>query len=184
MAKLQVNMEEVTFFDIDDGTTPFDEETVSADVLKEVEAANNKFIDEVINLELLKISQPCQCRMAEFMNKHQKRAALLGGPPNSYVPTLDQEDVDAYKFGIIVRSVDGYIKSIEGIIRECRNCHKIDFWGNSAVFTRLMAESFRNFMESTREAEADGDESVDTEDTNPLEEMLNGGDYKMETLDE
>lgn len=180
MAKLQVNMEEVTFYDIDDSAIPFDEEVADAEVLRGIEAANNKFINEVINLELLKISQPCQCRMAEFMNKHQKRAALLGGPPNSYVPALDQEDVDAYKFGIIVRSIDGYIKSIEGIIRECRGCHKIDFWGNSAVFTRLMAESFRNYMESTHENEetsADGN-------SNPLEEMSDGGDYKLETLGE
>lgn len=147
MAKLQVNMENVDFYEIDIDNPPFDEGNFTADEMEVRNAHNDKFIEEELQKKLLPLCAPCACRMQEVIARTQRRASLLQakGP---VAPTLEQEDVDAYKFGVIVTMSDGMYQEISCIIKECVQCHHIDIWGNSTVITRLMAETFTHYEDS------------------------------------
>lgn len=156
MNKLQIKLDEVNYFDIDIGRIPFSTAGLPSDEAAKIDAAvaeyNANFDNNVVNDALVKVAYPCQCRMGEVMLRHQRRASILGDNAQPLQLSLEQEDLDAYKYGVCVLSKDGKAEKIELIVRECKNCHKIDFWGNSAVFTQLMAEAITN-MESVQNDE-------------------------------
>ena len=177
MADPKIKLNEVDFFEIDTDREPYIAEAVGEEVAKENDEFNEKYIENELNQECLRHAMPCQCRAGEFMMKQQKRAQLLNLKPGSpYMAKLDQEDVDAFKYGIIVEMSNGRYTRIPCVVTECKRCHEIKIYGDSTVLTRLLAESFTHYVSSNDDGNEEG--------SNPLQEMLNSGEYEMTDIPE
>lgn len=182
MGKLKIDLEHLDFYEIDLDNPPFSEEGLSEDQVKELNDKNDKWIDEALTTEIVKLAGPCACRMLEFQQKHMRKAQLLNAKPGEYMPALDQEDVDAYHYGVVVSMQNGLYNGIQCIIRECKRCHHIDIFGRSEVLTRLFAETFTHF-EDNQAAMNEQMNGTDTEDVN-VEDVPELGDLVAETIEE
>ena len=153
MAELHINLDNLDFYEVDVDNPPFNESDHTEEELKAIEEHNDKFMETDLNKTLIPMCNPCNCRMGEIMDRTMRRAQLLGQRPGPNIQiNLEQEDVDAYKFGIVVTMEGGRYKSIDCIVKECKKCHHIEINGNSSVITRLLAESFTHFVDN-QEAE-------------------------------
>lgn len=135
--------ENVVFFEVE--LADFDVDSLSASERKELEVANNNFIATQLTPLLLNKINPCECRIGEVQQKHMRRAQLSGNP-NTYIPYPDQDDVDAYRYGVIVLAENGKLTAVSTIIRQCKRCMKIDYWGDVVIFSRMVAEVTTNFF--------------------------------------
>ena len=177
MAKLTIDFEKNVngFYEIDMNNPPFDYDSLTEEEQKEIDVYNNQFIEGELTNRLLALCAPCPCRVQEVMMKHQNRARLVG--QDKYVPTLDQDDVDAYTWAVVISSKDGKYTSVDMIVKECKNCHEIHTYGDSSVYGRLLAESFTHYADSKTE-EADEVQDVEITDEE-LKDMT--GDYELHT---
>lgn len=150
---LKINYNEnVVFFEIE--LSDFNPDSLSASERKELEVANDNYINTVLTGLLLSKINPCECRMGKVQQKHMRRAQLSGNP-QTYIPYPDQEDVDAYRYGIVVLAEKGRLTSVSAIIRQCKECMKIDYWGDVIIFSRMVAEVTTNFFNSQARATAE-----------------------------
>lgn len=171
--KLTVKLENMEIYEVDIDNPPFDPEAHTEEDLNEISIANDNFIDNKLIPELIRHSAPCACRMNEFMARHQKRAQLLGiRPGQQYAAGLEQVDVDAYRFGIILTMKNGRYTNWNCIVKECKVCRHIELFGDSRVITRLLAESFTHYADAQLE-----------EDNITLDD-LSGDEYVMENIGE
>ena len=134
-----------------------------------VEQANNKFLTESIEKACLSTFSICPCRMPEFIARNERKRTIMNIAPQAYQPTVTQEDIDAYRFAVIVISEHGFMKGVSSIIRECKSCHKIEYWGNAEIFGHLLAEITTNFIsvQAMEEVQARVTD-IDSSDENPL----------------
>ena len=174
--RICINWEDVTWFEVDLDKHPIDLDALSEEERNAIEEFNTKYMNEQIGPKLIMYADPCPCRMAEVMQKHQRRAQLVGA--QNYIPTKEQDDLDAFKFSIITTIHEGKTVSLDCVIKECRRCHRIEIFGDSSVLIRLMAESFRNYKTSQEE------EAEQEYDPNEIIEKLglDPGEYMVETI--
>lgn len=111
-----------------------------------VEDANNKFLAEAIEKACMSTFSICPCQMPEFIARNERKRTIMNIAPQAYQPTITQDDIDAYRFAVIVVSEHGFMKGVSSIIRECKKCHKIEYWGNAEIFAHLLAEITTNFI--------------------------------------
>ena len=201
--KLTVKLENMEIYEVDVDNPPFSGEDLTEEELDDIAKANDAFIETKLTPELIRYSAPCGCRMNEFMARHQKRAQLLGiRPGQQYAAGLEQVDVDAYRFGIILTMENGRYTKWNCIVKECKVCHRIEIFGDSRVITRLLAESFTHYADAQLEEDhmtlddLDGDEYVmenigeesdDTTDNKPADSKvvnLFGGDISNNSSDD
>ena len=171
--RIRINWEDVTWFEVDLDKNPIDLDALSEEERNAIEEFNTKYMNEQIGPKLIMYADPCPCRMAEVMQKHQRRAQLVGA--QNYIPTKEQDDLDAFKFSIITTIHEGKTVSLDCVIKECRRCHRIEIFGDSSVLIRLMAESFRNYktsQEEEAEQEYDPNEIIEKLGLDPDEYMV------------
>lgn len=176
--RIRINWEDVTWFEVDLDKHPIDLDALSEEERNAIEEFNDKYMNEQIGPKLIMYADPCPCRMAEVMQKHQRRAQLVGA--QNYIPTKEQDDLDAFKFSIITTIHEGKTVSLDCVIKECRRCHRIEIFGDSSVLIRLMAESFRNYKTS-QEEEEELEQGYNANEF--LEQLgLDPNEYKVETI--
>lgn len=176
--RIRINWEDVTWFEVDLDKYPIDLDALSEEERNAIEEFNDKYMNEQIGPKLIMYADPCPCRMAEVMQKHQRRAQLVGA--QNYIPTKEQDDLDAFKFSIITTIHEGKTVSLDCVIKECRRCHRIEIFGDSSVLIRLMAESFRNYKTS-QEEEEELEQGYNANEF--LEQLgLDPNEYKVETI--
>ena len=179
--------ENVLYFQVERSDEP--EDLTEAQLL-EREQLTDKLIGEAVEPPLLANIDVCKCSMAEFMQKNERRRQLMNLSPQQYQPGIDQDDIDNFKFAVVVITKDGIPEGISAIIRECKKCHKIEYWGNIAVFARMVAEITTNFISANGDQESDEEVTdVSTDDDNPLGdgvlfEDLGNNDLVTEDIDE
>ena len=176
--RIRINWEDVTWFEVDLDKHPIDLDALSEEERNAIEEFNDKYMNEQIGPKLIMYADPCPCRIAEVMQKHQRRAQLVGA--QNYIPTKEQDDLDAFKFSIITTIHEGKTVSLDCVIKECRRCHRIEIFGDSSVLIRLMAESFRNYKTS-QEEEEELEQGYNANEF--LEQLgLDPNEYKVETI--
>lgn len=176
--RIRINWEDVTWFEVDLDKHPIDLDALSEEERNAIEEFNTKYMNEQIGPKLIMYADPCPCRMAEVMQKHQRRAQLVGA--QNYIPTKEQDDLDAFKFSIITTIHEGKTVSLDCVIKECRRCHRIEIFGDSSVLIRLMAESFRNYKTS-QEEEEELEQGYNANEF--LEQLgLDPNEYRVETI--
>ena len=165
---VQVDLEKVTFYEIDTGE---DETHV---LTEEEEASNSEFLQKSLIPELTKRVKVCDCRMQDVLEKNMRRAKLMNLDPRQMTMTLDQSDIDACKFGVIVTSKNGVYDGIACITVECASCRKIDIYGDASNITTLIANNLVHTYKSDEDGlsmdELLGEDAIleDIEDTNEV----------------
>ena len=127
--KLHLDFENnVVFYEVDkaEELLPMTEEE-----LKAINEANDKFITDVIEAELFCNFNMCSCSTNEVMMRHIRRCNLLGKSPDQVPITLEQSDIDNYRYIIIVISENRKNLGVSTIIRECKKCHRWEIQGDS-----------------------------------------------------
>lgn len=168
--KLMVNVEDIDLYDIEsqDGEIP--------PLTEEDEKANAEFLNK-LGEHCAEIVTPCMCNAHEYMARQASKARLLQGTGADFVAGPDQELVDGFKFSaILVMTAEKYT-AVSAVIKECKNCHRLEYFGDSSVLAQLMAEATVNRMNSEEPAEV-----TDTSEAD-LAKML-GGDITFENVDE
>lgn len=145
----KVDLEKVTFYEIDAG------DDVGHVLTEEEKKQNDTFLQDYLIPELGRRIKVCECRMPEILEKTSRRAKLMNLDPRQIQGALllDQEDIDASKFGVIVTSKNGVYDGIACITVECAKCRKIDIYGDAASITTLIAGNLANTYDSSKSSE-------------------------------
>ena len=191
--EITINYEEnVLFLEIEKNDN-FDDSLLSDEEYDRLKKKNEKLTHDHVTTKLLSNTGVCSCQMEEFTKKHMAKAKLLYGTnqlyQQQYQANVEQEDVDKFKFSVIVTTENGVMDEEPAcIMRECKYCHKVDIWGDIDVLTRIVAESTANKitnqqMEERREQEAEAraaEEAAKIEDITEEEAQ----DVEFENIEE
>lgn len=154
-----INYEEnVLFYEIEENDD-FDYDTLSEEDQKALDNYNAQKNEEFTStlLDTIFPDNLCRCQVADFIKREMSKAKLItNGQPT---PTLRQEDVDQFKFAVTVLTKDGKYNTVSTIVRECKKCHKIEYYGSAEVFTQLLNEATVNFINNSKDP--DEPQSVD-----------------------
>lgn len=168
MEKLTVNIEDIDIYDIETCDEEFEP------ITEEEEKANAEFLDR-LGEHCASLVRPCECNAHKFMERQITKARILQGSSQQVIAAPDQELIDGFKFSaILVLEKDKY-KSVSAVIKECRNCHKIEYYGDSSVFSQLIAESTVNRMSIENQLPADDIQDIDVDE---LKDII-GGDISF-----
>lgn len=181
--ELTIDFENLMIYEID--SDDYGECETSRKLLDEINSDNDQFITEKLVPSLLSRCAPCSCRMQEIAEREIRKAQLLGRAPSPNI-ALTQEDVDAYKFGVVLTMEKGRYTKINLIVRTCKKCKDIHFWGEGDVFTKLMAEAFTRMADIEKSKESEDPESEIANDQNNelLSSMgLDPNEYELETIE-
>lgn len=164
----------VLFYEIE----KYDDTDLSAlpeEVREEIAQANLQFLTEVVENHVKDSFSVCNCLVSSFLERNEQRRKILNLSPQGYVPEISQDDLDSYRYAVIVVSEHGYMTGISCVMRECLHCHEIKYWGNVETFAGLMAEVTTNFISAQLSAQAEEAANiaetigeVDTDAENPL----------------
>lgn len=107
-----------------------DSQGMSEEQVQEMNAHNSNLLNTVIQEKILRDYYPCpSCAAAK---KRNSGITLLNEQP------ID-DDPSQYNYAIIVISEHGYYVGVGAIIRECRRCNKIEYWGDLETYAQVMA---------------------------------------------
>lgn len=171
--------EDMSFYEIE--TSDVEE----FEITPEIEAKNDEFMKKVFEPQVLRTVSICPCRMPEFMERNMRRAKLLGIPSEQVPPVIEQEDVDMLKYGVVILSDKGVHTGVTAIVQECRKCHRINYWGNADVFSRLVAEITTNYFSNKDELMSEPAEGTGDQPNNLIDasDMFGEGTF-LETIEE
>lgn len=148
-----INYEEnVLFYEIEENDD-FDYDALTEEDQKALDSYNAQKDDEFTNtlLDTIFPDNLCRCQVADFIKREMSKAKLItNGQPT---PTLRQEDVEQFKFAVTVLTKNGKHDTVSIIVRECKKCHKIEYYGSAEVFTQLLNEATVNFINNSRDPE-------------------------------
>ena len=187
-----INYEEnVLFLEIEKNDN-FDDSLLSDEEYDRLKKKNEKFTHDHITTKLLANTGVCSCQMEEFTKKHMAKAKLLYGTnqlyQHQYQANVEQEDVDKFKFSVIVMTENGLMDEEPAcIMRECKFCHKVDIWGDIDVLTRIVAESTANKITNQQIEELWEQEAAEVIETeNPeIENIIEDAqDVEFENIEE
>lgn len=172
--------ENVLFYEIEENDT-FDYDALSNDEKRELDEYNAQKNDEFTNslLDTIFPDNICRCSVTDFIKREMSKAKLItNGQP---MPTLRQEDVDNFKFAVTVITKNGRYDTVSTIIRECKKCHKIEYYGSAEVFSQLLSEATVNFINNGK----DEDELQSVEVSEILDDSgLNSEDVEFEMIED
>lgn len=160
---LMINYEEnVLFYEIEENDS-FDYDVLSDEERKEIDTYNDEKIKEITKtlLDTIIPDGLCRCMMQDFFRREMSKTKLINpNAGNAINASIRQEDVDAFKFAIIVVTKDGKYDTVNTVIRECKKCHKIEYWGSVEVFSHMLGEATVNFINNTGKDDDEVEEVV------------------------
>lgn len=176
-----INYEEnVLFYEIEENDD-FDYDGLSETEQKELDEYNSQKNDEFTKnlLDTIFPDNLCRCSVAEFIKREMSKAKLITN--GQATPTLRQGDVDNFKFAVTVITKNGRYDNVSTIIRECKKCHKIEYYGSAEVFSQLLSEATVNFINNSKAQD-------DLQDVDVSEVLDNAGldaeDIEFETIED
>ena len=182
--EITINYEENVLFLEIEKNDDWSEENISEEEYNDIRKKNDKITHDSITTKLLANTGVCNCQMEQFTKKHMAKAKLLYGTNQTYQQQyqakVEQEDVDKFKFSVIVTTENGVMDPEPAcIMRECKHCHKVDVWGDIDVMTRIVAESTANKITNQMAEER---RQRDAEEAMRLAEMNNGDVVDAEVI--
>lgn len=173
--KLKINLDKLSIYEIDIDNPPFSTDGMSEEEIKALNDANEAFLQENVYPVLIQRSAPCGCRQQEVLERALRRSQLMGKQFNGQI-ALEQEDVDAYNYGVILEVSGGKYTKVNMITQECGKCGRLSVWNGGSVFLRLMAESFTRIIDSA---------SVPNTDDELLKSLgLDPSEYRLDTMED
>ena len=103
---------------------------MSEEQVQEMNALNSNLLNTVIQEKILSDYYPCPSCAAK--KQRNSGITLLNEQPI-------EDDPSQYNYAVIVISEHGYYVGVGAIIRECRRCNKIEYWGDLETYAQVMA---------------------------------------------
>ena len=160
--------------------------TIDEETRNNILAENDKFLNTVVKPHLIQLCAPCACRQQEIIQKHLRRCQLMNLDPNRTPMTMDKDDFNMYKFGVITSDNNVYV-GVSAIVKECAKCHHIDMWGDASVITHIIATGTESSIQFKNEV---SDFYNEDRVENPVIDVMDaikeqyGEDVKLEPIDE
>lgn len=183
--EITINYEENVLFLEIEKNDDFDDSTLSDEEYDRIRKKNEKLTHDHVTTKLLANTGVCNCQMEEFTKKHMAKARLLYGTNQTYQQQyqakVEQEDIDKFKFSVIVTTENGVMDPEPAcIMRECKFCHKVDIWGDIDVLTRIVAESTANKITNQQL-----EEKAEMKANNEVEDVVEDSqDVEFENIEE
>ena len=183
----EFNMENVTVYEIDLRDDVQDLMTIDEETRNNILAENDKFLNTVVKPHLIQLCAPCACRQQEIIQKHLRRCQLMNLDPNRTPMTMDKDDFNMYKFGVVITSDNNVYVGVSAIVKECAKCHHIDMWGDASVITHIIATGTESSIQFKNEV---SDFYNEDRVENPVIDVMDaikeqyGEDVKLEPIDE
>lgn len=112
-------------------------------ITKEQEDLNNEFIEKVFDTCKSYVDSCCCDAQRAFIERCRNRARTsIITPTDRYASvdmTPDDEFIDNFKFGVIIHSQNGVYVDTPLIVRECKTCHRLSFYGSASAISTLFA---------------------------------------------
>lgn len=149
--KFKIKDENLLFFMVE-MNDDFDESVLTDEERQEIQRQNDIFEERVIDPAIFSKVAPCQCQMPRIQQRIQSRLAILGEKallPNGQIQMeIEQEDVDAYQFGVIVECLNGVYQRLLFLVRRCKGCQIIQQWGEIGPYVRMLVDIFDKFHDT------------------------------------
>ena len=180
MDKLMINLEEnVIFYEIEENDT-FDYEKLRESDKKELDDYNEGKMKEITeNLLRDVVENICRCSQGEIIKREMQTSRLLTNNTHPNQIRLRQEDIDQYKFVLIITTKDGRYESVDTIIRECKKCHEITYKGSAEVFGHLVVEATANMKTHIARQKAQEEDQQEV-----IDDPLADPNLKYETIED
>lgn len=159
--------ENVIVYEIDKYDTPRQFTPEESD---EIMQNNAKILETIVQQKILDDYYPCPSCGKKGSNSG---LTLLSEQPV-------QDDPSMYNYAVIVISEHGRYVGIGAIIRECKRCNKIEYWGDLEAYAQVMAGTLTQL--TTMRTQMEGAQEVDIGDGTNLAEIF-GGDCMLSDVD-
>lgn len=161
--------ENVIVYEIDKYDTPRETSPEESD---EIMQNNAKILETIIQQKILDDYYPCPSCAKKGSNSG---LTLLSEQPV-------QDDPSMYNYAVIVISEHGRYVGIGAIIRECKRCNKIEYWGDLEAYAQVMAGTLTQLTTMRTQIEESAQE-VEIGDGNTLADMF-GNDCILTNVEE
>ncbi len=136
---------------------------MSEEQVQEMNAHNSNLLNTVIQEKILRDYYPCPSCAAK--KQRNSGITLLNEQPI-------EDDPSQYNYAVIVISEHGYYVGVGAIIRECRRCNKIEYWGDLETYAQVMAGTMTQITTMRTQME-EGDINIDSPDV--MNGLFGGG---------
>lgn len=176
----------VTVYEIEENDS-FSYEDLTPEESSALDNKNSEYIDKTLQDRLLKtiLQTPCQCRLGAIMEREMRRAKIMQPNGGQVGIRFEQEDIDYYKFGVVMLTKNGVYRDVDSIVRQCTNCKHTEFWVDPDLMTQMMAEVSANMINANVEEEDEYVEEDIVDATVPSETISEviGNDVSYENID-
>ena len=142
-----------------------DSHTMSEEQIQEMNAHNSNLLNTVIQEKILSDYYPCPSCTAKNQKRRDSGITLLNEQPIT-------DDPSQYNYAVIVISEHGYYVGVGAIIRECRRCNKIEYWGDLETYAQVMAGTMTQITTMRTQME-EGSINIDSPDV--MNGLFGGG---------
>lgn len=140
-----------------------DSHTMSEEEIQEMNASNNNLLNSVIQEKILNDYYPCPSCAGK---KRNSGITLLNDQPI-------EDDPSQYNYAVIVISEHGRYVGVGAIIRECRRCNKIEYWGDLETYAQVMAGTMTQI--TTMRTQMEAGETLDVSDPSVMQSLFGDG---------
>lgn len=152
--------ENVIVYEIDKYDDPH---AMSEEEIQEINASNNNLLNTVIQEKILNDYYPCPSCAGK---KRNSGITLLNDQPI-------EDDPSQYNYAVIVISEHGRYVGVGAIIRECRRCNKIEYWGDLETYAQVMAGTMTQI--TTMRTQMEAGENLDVSDPSVMQSLFGDG---------
>lgn len=140
-----------------------DSHTMCEEEIQEMNASNNNLLNSVIQEKILNDYYPCPSCAGK---KRNSGITLLNDQPI-------EDDPSQYNYAVIVISEHGRYVGVGAIIRECRRCNKIEYWGDLETYAQVMAGTMTQI--TTMRTQMEAGETLDVSDPSVMQSLFGDG---------
>lgn len=152
-------------------------------ITEEQKRLNQEFIDKIFKT-CMSYVDPCKCEAGlAFVRRCQNRmvCGIVGADGHRQLDVSpDQELIDNFKFFVITHTREHVGIDAPLIVRECKTCHRLEFFGSGNCISTLLAIADVNAMNSG-EISISGDDMIDEQDL--IQALKDGGLDGAELVD-
>ena len=152
--------ENVIVYEIDKYDDPH---TMSEEEIQEMNVSNNNLLNTVIQEKILNDYYPCPSCAGK---KRNSGITLLNDQPI-------EDDPSQYNYAVIVISEHGHYVGVGAIIRECRRCNKIEYWGDLETYAQVMAGTMTQI--TTMRTQMEAGQNIDVSDPTVMQSLFGDG---------
>lgn len=148
METLIIKDENIIFYDLDVSPTPFDPTSLTEEEKTKLEEENAAFETNLKGyLTNLVARNICLCHQQQIIQREMFKQSIIKTDQNRAI-RIQQEDIDSYICGVVIRSKDGKYSSDLPLLTvlQCRQCGNIRLFGDIRPLMRGLGDMYLTHM--------------------------------------